>query len=143
MSPTTDVRPEEANKEVVARFVAALGAGDDAALAELLHPDATWWLPGRLPVSGRYVGRDAVVDGFLAQGLALYEPGTLSFEVVRMIAEGDQVGVEWVASGRSAGGRDYRNHYNVAFTVRDRQVHEVREYCDTLYVHDVLYAGQP
>lgn len=134
--------PEAANKQVVARFVDALGEGDTAALSALLHPGASWWLPGRLPVSGHYAGRDAVLDGFLAQGLALYTPGTLAFDVVRMIAEGDQVGVEWVATGRSTGGREYRNHYNVAFTVRDGLVHEVREYCDTLYVHDVLYAGR-
>jgi len=48
--------------------------------------------------------------------------------------------VEWVARGVSAKGRDYQNYYNVAFTVWDGEIREVREYCDTLYVNDVLYA---
>ena len=139
-TPTTGPGTTGDTKETVARFIAALGAGDTATLTRLLHPEATWWLPGRLAVSGRYVGRHAVLNDFLARGLSLYTPGTLTFEVTRMIAESDQVAVEWVARGVSAKGRDYQNYYNVAFTVWDGEIREVREYCDTLYINDVLYA---
>lgn len=128
-----------ANKAVVREFIGALEVGAREQIAELLTADAVWWLPGRLPVSGRYEGRDAVLDGFLAQGLNLYQPGTLTFEIVNMIGEGDTVAVEWIADGTSATGTPYRNHYHVAFDVADGRVSEVREYVDTLYVSDVLF----
>jgi ketosteroid isomerase-like protein len=128
-----------ADKQVVADFVHALEGGDRDRIAALLTPDATWWLPGRLPVSGTYAGRDAILDDFLAHGLALYRPATLTFEIVRMVAEAGTVAVEWVADGISAGGETYRNHYHVAFDVRDGRIAAVREYVDTLYVLDVLF----
>lgn len=128
-----------ANKAVVQEFITALEVGKHEQIAELLTADAVWWLPGRLPVSGRYEGRGAVLDGFLAQGLGLYQPGTLTFEIVNMIGEGDTVAVEWIADGTSAAGAHYRNHYHVAFDVADGRVSAVREYVDTLYASEVLF----
>lgn len=126
-------------KQVVTEFVRALESGDRDRLTALLAPDATWWLPGRLPVSGSYAGRDAILDDFLARGLALYRPATLTFEIVRMVEEAGTVAVEWVADGISAAGETYRNHYHVAFDVHGGRITAVREYVDTLYVLDVLF----
>jgi ketosteroid isomerase-like protein len=127
------------NKELVKRFIHELESGDRDRLAELLSDDATWWLPGSLPVSGTYRGRDSVMDGFLAKGLGLYRPDTLTFTIVSMIGEGDTVAVEWVADGTSAGGERYHNYYHVAFDVRDEKICAVREYVDSLYVREVLF----
>lgn len=129
----------ETAKATVRSFIKELETGDRDRLAELLTDDATWWLSGRLPVSGDYRGRDAVLDDFLSQGLGLYRPGTLTLEIVSMIGEGDTVAVEWVADGVSAKGERYLNHYHVAFDTRGDQVCAVREYVDSLYVLDVLF----
>ncbi|NEE03704.1 nuclear transport factor 2 family protein [Phytoactinopolyspora halotolerans] len=129
-----------ANKTTVRSFITAISDGDIAAVRELLTDDAVWWLPGTLPVSGRYEGPEAVVNDFLSQGLNLYRPGSLTFEITSMIEEAGSVSVEWTARGLSAAGREYQNYYNVNFTVRGGRISEIREYTDTLYVSDVLYA---
>jgi ketosteroid isomerase-like protein len=128
-----------ANKELVKQFIGELESGDRDRLADLLSDDATWWLPGSLPVSGTYRGRNAVLDGFLANGLGLYQPDTLSFTIVSMIGEENTVAVEWVADGTSAAGERYHNFYHVAFDVRDEKICAVREYVDSLYVREVLF----
>lgn len=128
-----------ANKELVRRFIRALETGDRDQLADLLTDDAMWWLPGSLPVSGTYRGRNAVLDGFLAKGLGLYQPDTLRFTIVSMIGESDTVAVEWVADGTSAAGERYHNFYHVAFDMCDEKICAVREYVDSLYVSEVLF----
>jgi hypothetical protein len=56
-----------------------------------------------------------------------------------MVAEGDKVAVELVITGRSAKGKDYRNHYHFLFTIRDGKIKAVKEYVDTLYSQKVLF----
>jgi ketosteroid isomerase-like protein len=128
-----------ANKEVVRGFVSAMQDGSRERLAETLTPDAVWWLPGNLPISGRYEGRDAILNDFLAKGMGIFQPGTLAFEVVNMVGEGDTVAVEWISDGISAAGAHYRNHYHFAFDIKAGRVHEVREYFDSLYAAQVLW----
>lgn len=48
--------------DVVARYGAAIAAGDMAALAATLSPDVVWHQPGANPLSGDHVGPDAVVS---------------------------------------------------------------------------------
>jgi uncharacterized protein len=126
-----------ANKEIVRDFISAWQ--DGSPIVEMLTPDAVWWLPGRLPMSGRYEGRDAILNDFLNQGVGLFQPGTLTFEIVNMVGEGDTVAVEWIVDGISAVGAVYRNHYHVAFDIKAGLVHEVREYPDTLVSAQVLW----
>jgi SnoaL-like domain len=53
-----------ASKTVIERYMAAVDAGDAAALRAGFAPDATWWLRGELPISGTWNGRDAIMDDF-------------------------------------------------------------------------------
>jgi ketosteroid isomerase-like protein len=63
-------------------------------------------------------------------------------EAVReVLAEGDQLVVEWTSRARSRAGRPYENFCIGVFTVRDGRIHAVREYMDTLYAHRVAFAG--
>jgi len=50
--------------ELVRRLYSALNAGDVEALSLLLDADACWHTPGRSPIAGDYVGRDAVLGHF-------------------------------------------------------------------------------
>lgn len=52
------------NAEVVRRGYAAFNAADMAALTEIVDESATWHTPGRSPIAGEYLGRDAVFAQF-------------------------------------------------------------------------------
>jgi uncharacterized protein len=69
-----------------------------------------------------------------------YDPDTVSIEVTNVVAEGEQVALEWITRGRTASGSDYENFYSAIFVVRDDRIQAVREYTDTLYAKNVLFA---
>ena len=128
------------NKQVVLGFVEALSSGNLDAINAALADDATWWLPGSLPVSGTHRGKKGIFDGFLAKAAPFFEPRTLSISVQNSIAEGDCVAVEWIARGKTAKGKNYENYYNVVFEVKNNKIQAVREYVDTLYAKEVLFS---
>ena len=127
--------------QVIERYVAALVAGDEPAIRDSFADDATWWLVGDLPISGTWNGRDAITDEFLATAMAYYEPGSVSLEVTGMLADGDQVTLEWTSRSRTAAGEPYENFCIGVFTVRDGRIVAVREYMDTRYAHRVAFAA--
>jgi uncharacterized protein (TIGR02246 family) len=128
-------------RAAVERYLAAAEAGDAEAVREVFAEDASWQLGGDLPISGRWNGRDAIVDEFLASALSYYEPGSVSLEVTSIVADGDQVVVEWTSRARNRAGWPYENLCIGVFTVRDGRIHAVREYMDTLYAYRVAFAG--
>jgi ketosteroid isomerase-like protein len=128
------------NKQIVLGFVEALSRGNLDAINAALADDATWWLPGSLPVSGLHRGKKGIFEGFLGKAAPLFEPRTLSIAVQNTIAEGDCVAVEWIARGKTAKGKPYENYYNVVFEVKNGKIQAVREYVDTLYAKEVLFS---
>ena len=128
------------NKKVVSGFIEALSGGNLKALDAALADDATWWLPGSLPVSGTHRGKKGIFEGFLAKAAPLFHPGSLAIEVRNTIAEGDCVAVEWIARGKTAKGKSYENYYHIMFEVKNGKVQTIREYVDTLYAKEVLFS---
>jgi uncharacterized protein (TIGR02246 family) len=128
-------------RAVVERYLAAAQAGDAEVVREVFAENASWQLRGDLPISGSWNGRDAIVDEFLSTALSYYQPGSVSLEVTSVLADGDQVVVEWTSRARSRAGRPYENFCIGVFTVRDGRIHAVREYMDTLYAHRVAFSG--
>jgi ketosteroid isomerase-like protein len=57
-----------------------------------------------------------------------------------VIAEGSEVVVECVSSTTTADGRPYRNEIVSLFTVQDGRIRSMREYFDTQYVAQTLFA---
>jgi len=127
------------NKGVVMGFVEALSSGNIEAAKAALADDATWWIPGSLPVSGTHRGKKTIFEDFLGQAQALFQPNSLSIQVRNLIGEGDCVAVEWIARGKSAKGKDYENYYHLMFEVKNGQIQAIREYVDTLYAKEVLF----
>ncbi|HTP23998.1 MAG TPA: nuclear transport factor 2 family protein [Solirubrobacteraceae bacterium] len=124
---------------VLRRYVDAVGAGDVDAIRELFAPDASWRLDaGDLPVSGTWKGREAIMNDFLAVAMSHYEPGTVELEITAMVAEHDQVVLQWTSRARTRDGRAYENGCIGVFTVRDGKIQDVREYMDTLYASTVF-----
>ncbi len=128
------------NKQVVLGFVEALSRGNIDAINATLAEDATWWLPGSLPVSGTHRGKKGIFDGFLAKAAPLFQPGSLSIQVQNTLADGDAVAVEWIARGKTVKGKTYENYYNVVFEVKGGKIQAIREYVDTLYAKEVLFS---
>lgn len=128
------------NEQLVVDFLAAMVRADIDALSEMLADDATWWLAGDLPVSGLYQGKPAVIGEFLWSAAALFEPGSLSFELRNTTIAAGSVIVEYVGTGRGLnGGRSYRNTYCTIFECRAGQITAVREYFDSEHARQTLY----
>lgn len=131
---------EADSRSVLHRYVAAVQAGDNEEIRELFAEDATWTIhAGALPISGTWTGRDAIIDEFLAQAMAHYEPGSVSIEITGMIAEHDHVVLEWTSRARTREGRNYENGCAGVFTILDGKIQAVREYMDTLYASQVAF----
>ena len=128
------------NKRIVLGFVEALSSGNVEAAKAALADDATWWIPGSLPVSGTHRGKKAIFEDFLGQAQALFQPNSVSIQVRNAIGEGDSVAVEWIARGKSAKGRNYENYYHLMFELKDGKIQAIREYVDTLYAKEVLFS---
>jgi ketosteroid isomerase-like protein len=128
------------SKSVLRRCVAAVQAGDADAIRDLFAEDATWTIDaGRLPISGTWSGRDAIIGDFLAEAMAHYQPGSVSLEITGMIAERDQVVLQWTSRARTREGQPYENGCIGVFTIRDGRIRNVREYMDTLYASEVAF----
>ena len=84
--------------------------------------------------------RDTIIGEFLATALSHYEPGSVSLEITSMIADQDQVVLQWTSRARTLDGRPYENDCIGVFTIRDGRIQGVREYMDTLYAHEVVFS---
>jgi ketosteroid isomerase-like protein len=126
-------------KTVVVRYVEAARDGMSAVIRDSFAEDAAWEYPGDLPLSGIYRGIDAIVNEFLGGAAALMAPGTgVILELTNVVAEGDQVVVEWTSRATARNGGAYRNRNAGIFTVRGGKIVSVREYTDTQHVVQVL-----
>ena len=133
---------ENENKAVVERYATAVAAGDAETARELFAPGARWTLAaGDLPIAGTWVGRDTIIDEFLAGAQSYYAPGSISIEVTGLVAEDDRVVMQWTSRATTRSGRPYENGCIGVFTVAAGQIQHVREYMDTLYAHDVAFGG--
>jgi ketosteroid isomerase-like protein len=130
----TDVKT---SKQVAARLFELFSTGDIDGVMDLFADDATWWLPGRpgqLPVVGT---RTKAQIGRLFQAMTQALDGPLKMTVKSAIAEGDEVAMEVESLGHLKNGRIYNQHYHFRIIVRAGRIAAVREYLDTLHVHDV------
>jgi uncharacterized protein len=126
-------------RAVVIRYVKAVADGDLAVIRDSFAVDATWTYPGRLPLSGTWRGRDAIIDEFLVGAGALFGPGGAVIELGRVVAEGDTVVAEWTSDAVTITGAEYHNRCLGVFTVADGAITSVTEYADTLHTAQVLF----
>jgi ketosteroid isomerase-like protein len=135
---------EIVNKQLMERYVEAVGAGDQRALREFFAADASWTLQaGHLPMAGTWQGRERIIDGFFATATSQYEPDSVQLEVTAMIAEHDHVVLQWTSRACTRDGRPYENGCIGVFTIRDGVITAVREYMDTLRLGDVFATAAP
>lgn len=128
------------SKKLVLGFIEDLSNGNITAVEAAFAEDASWWLPGSLPVSGTFKGKKAIFEDFFGKAFPYFEPDSMSIQVKSAIAEDDAVAVEWIARARSAKGKPYENYYHVRFDCKDGKIQGVREYVDTLYAKETVFS---
>ena len=124
--------------ELVRRGTAAFNAGDLDTVSRLIGGLARWHTPGRSPIAGDYVGRDAVV-GHLARyrgdtdGTFRAEPDSLAPG-----GGGTVVGIQRITAER--GGRLLDTRCCVVFEIRGGQLVDGREHVFDLHAWDAFWS---
>jgi ketosteroid isomerase-like protein len=126
------------NAELVRKGYAAFNTGDLLTLTELFTETASWHTPGRSPLAGDSVGRDAIFAQF---GRYLeWTGGTFQAEL-RYVTADDEGRV--VAIHHNSGQRDVRQldvDCCLSFRIENGQVVEGREHFYDLYAWDEFWA---
>jgi ketosteroid isomerase-like protein len=130
---------QQTSAELVRHFFETLSTGDLERVRLLFHEDATWAvMADGIPGAGTHVGRDTIVDAFLAPVRGMFEPGDPKVTIDSLVAEGNLVAVEARGRGRFADGREYSNRYAFVLEVQDGLVVAIREYLDSYYISTLV-----
>ena|SRR5690242_10168607 len=127
----------ERNKQVAAELFERFSAGDIPGVLALMTDDVTWRIPGKpelSPAAGVY--EKERIGRLFRRMLSALENG-LKMRVTGSVAEGDQVAAEVESSGDLKNGRQYRQQYHFAITLREGKIAAVREYLDTQHAFEV------
>lgn len=124
--------------EFIRRFFAILSDGDLEALRPLIHKDGSWEVMRAVEGERLTVGRDAIIDDFLAPVRGRFEAGDPKIQVMTVFATGNTVAAETIANGQLRNGRPYRNRYAWIIEMNDGLVGHIHEYMDTAYVRSVV-----
>jgi ketosteroid isomerase-like protein len=124
---------EQRGCDLVRAFFSALSDGDLEAVRMFLHPSATWEVMRAVPGERLSVGRDAIVDGFVAPVRGRFVPGDPKVTVRTVLASGDTVAAETQADGTMLDGSEYHNRYAWVIELDGSILRAVREYMDTAY----------
>lgn len=126
----------EQNKEVVLRFIQAMGNGDADTAATCIDKDTFTLAKG----FGKFAGI-RTHDIILATIAAFKElmPSGMKPEIVSVTAEGDRVVVEFEGHGTLINGEDYSNQYCMVFSMGDGRIKQVNEYFCTILADEKLW----
>lgn len=128
----------EKAKAIVRRYFERLNAFDPA-LLDAFADDVRYIVPGRMPVSGTYRGRDEI----MAMWLGFFERlETIRLHPLEMIAEGNTVVVRAQGEARTKSGMDYNNLYVFFFRIEGEKIIEVIEFPDTAYAETVAFGSK-
>ena len=122
----------EEKKRIAQAFLRLIGDPDQRheALA-MMNDDATWWIPGAGVFDKQQIAASfARIDTIFT--------GPIVVTVTGLTAEGDRVAIESEGDVDAVNGRHYNNRYHTLIVFHGDKIGEVKEYCDTQYVQDVL-----
>ncbi len=124
------------NKKLIQDVFDAWAGGDGMAFFNTLAEDVQWTVIGTSPVSRTYTSRQAFVDG-AAKPLTAKLAGPIQPTVVNIIAEGDNVVLQWEGKATTKAGKPYNNSYCWVMRIADGKVREGTAYIDTDLVADL------
>jgi len=128
-----------ANRGIAESFYRRFDANDIAGALDLMADDLSFWIagkPGGNPSAGAHT-KEEMAGIFRSMTKRL--KGGLRMTVKHVTAEGERVALEVESYGELLNGRVYNQEYHALMSIRDGQIATVREYMDTLHVHDVWY----
>src|SRR5215469_4752622 len=125
------------NKQIVQSIFDELAQGNSRPLVESMADDFCWTVTGSNRWSGKYEGKQNVLDGLLGQLRSRIE-GRIKTIAHRFIAEGDFVVVEARGNNTTKEGRLYNNAYCFVIRLADGKLREITEYMDTELVSRLL-----
>lgn len=106
----------------------AFAQGDIAAVLSLFDPDIVWTAPEVLPTGGTYRGAQGVGEFF---GTLATHFAELSVVPEEFLADGDQVVVRCMTTGRTAAGNSFAEPSIHCWTLRDGRPVRFEEFTDT------------
>lgn len=131
------MRQEEENRNLVKAIFDEMADGNTQALVNAMADDFRWVFPGTWSWAGSWEPKEHVVEGLLKPLMAQFQgPYTSTAELI--MADGDRVVVQTRGRVVTRDGDTYSNTYCFIFTVRDGQLVEVIEHCDTALVERLL-----
>lgn len=131
----------ERHRTVVAEAFASWGRGDSQPLFGLIADDVVWRLPGSIPGSGVFEGKEAFLEQS-ARPLHRRLRRSPVPKVDRIVSDDDVVVVQWHGEGETAHGAPYSNEYCWVLRFGDRdQIVEIVSYLDTQAVARVFEEG--
>jgi ketosteroid isomerase-like protein len=129
-------------KDVALAFMEAFWRGEPARAETFLTPEATWVFQRSMPQAleaGAVWPLARAMRRIVDDLFGAFDPERgFDVEVTSAIAEGDEVAIEYRATGWTRWGREYRSTYAARLTVRDGKVCQLRPYNDTKYMLDEL-----
>ncbi|WP_067690668.1 nuclear transport factor 2 family protein [Nocardia jejuensis] len=125
------------NRELIEGIFQQLAQGNSRALGTAMAEDCRWVFPGSWSWSGVWEPRSAVLDGLLRPLMAQFADGYRN-EADFVVADGDRVVVQARGYATTVSGEPYHQTYCFVFRIRDGQIVEIIEHCDTALVERVL-----
>ncbi len=126
------------SRKIVTRFLEGFWAGEPEKVFALCSDDAVWTFQKSLR-SPRYASVPRALDWLKETLVSEFDPDCgYTVEVHNVIADGEEVAIEYTATGTTRRGELYENNYLVRFTVKNGKIVSVRPYFDTHYVNERL-----
>lgn len=135
--------PGTSARQVIEAYYAALAAGDLQRFVDLHSPDVVFDLPGSLPVSGHFEGRDACLAGVIQPFLGTFDPERTTFgQQYRILCADDRrVAALMRGGGPTTSGGTADVIFVQVFTVRDGLITHMHEQLDTAHIEDACFAN--
>ena len=103
----------------------------------LLADDVSWTNIGSTRFSGKYSGKQAIVENLVGPLFSQLKAGITS-EIERLIAEGDTVVAQTSGKAETLDGTPYNNTYCQVMRIRNGKIAAVKEYMDTSLIDAVF-----
>jgi len=125
------------NKQLMQDLLSRAAAGDRAPYVAAIADDVIMTVTGQYSWSQTFRGKEALLRDLYGHLATLLVEGRRTIPL-RFIAADDLVVVEAKGDMRTKAGEAYDNDYCLIYRVRDGQIVEIREYCDSALTERVL-----
>lgn len=130
----------EAQKNLVKEWYRALEAGDADAMLAVQRDDVIYNVHGTTPVSGRFQGKDILVNDIFPKVMGMLQMDTFKFctKLKTVCADEHRVVTIMQADGQALNGVRYNQTYCHMFGFRDGLISEVWEFFDSVLAEAAL-----